>query len=92
MNKTPTLQDMFDVAALALDHFGASDQELKLYEEMAELTLALRHGHERKLIRGECVDVIIMAMQMLLNASDDYSDAENEIAAKVDSLLVRLRK
>jgi phosphoribosyl-ATP pyrophosphohydrolase len=87
-----TINDMLDIAALSLAKHGASNQELKLYEEMAELTVALRHGHERELIRGECVDVIIMSMQMLLNASDDYSDVEKIMSSKFTSLLLRLRK
>lgn len=87
----PKLNDLLDTAARALERYGASHQELKFYEETAELTLAMRHGYARQQIRGEAADVIIMAMQMLVNACDEPGDAEKELAWKMHALNVRLR-
>lgn len=87
----PQLSDILDTCARALEHFGASNQELKFYEETAELTLAMRHGHFRSQIRGEAADVIIMAMQMLLNACDEPGDAEKTLEWKIHALNLRLK-
>lgn len=87
----PSLSDMLDTCARALEKYGASHQELKFYEETAELTLAIRHGYARQQIRGEAADVVIMAMQMLLNACDEPGDAERELAWKIHSLNLRLK-
>ena len=88
----PTLTNLLDTAAVALAHFGASAQELKYYEEAAELTCAMRHGESRHAIRGEAADVLIMAAQMLLSACDEPGQAEQMIQWKLESLRARLRE
>jgi len=87
----PKLTDLLDTCALALDHWGASAQERKFFEESAELTVALTHGESRLAIRGEAVDVILMAAQMLLNACDTPEQAEEMIAHKLQRLRDRVR-
>lgn len=87
-----TIHDMFDIAALSLEEHGASKQEGQLHDRTSSLLTSLRTGYERELIRSQCVDVIISAMAMLLNASDDYSDVEKIMTSKFTSLLMELRK
>lgn len=72
--------------AAALTHFGATNQLAKYHEEAAELTVAITHGHSRSMILSEAADVIIMAWQLGLNASESDEDLPRAIAQKLERL------
>lgn len=75
-----------ETCAAALTHFGATAQLAKYHEEAAELTYAITHGHARSMILSEAADVVIMAWQMGLNASETDDDLPRAIARKLERL------
>jgi phosphoribosyl-ATP pyrophosphohydrolase len=85
-NQSKLITDLNETCTAALKHFGATNQLAKYHEETAELTVAITHGYSRTMILSEAADVIIMAWQMGLNASETDDDLPRAIAQKLERL------
>jgi len=85
-NQPKLITQLNETCAAALTHFGATSQLAKYHEETAELTVAITHGYSRMMIVSEAADVIIMAWQMGLNASENKDDLTREISRKLKRL------
>jgi phosphoribosyl-ATP pyrophosphohydrolase len=85
-NKPNLITNLNETCAAALTHFGATAQLAKYHEETAELTHAITHGHARSMILSEAADVIVMAWQMGLNASESDEDLPRAIQQKLNRL------
>ena len=80
------------IEQLAIETYGRENQIEKAIEEMAELTVALKHHKDNKITRDKVVteiaDVIIMMDQLRIIYGVDVIDAE--IKRKLDRLSSRL--
>lgn len=82
-----TIEDQLnEVCAKALSHFGSTPQLAKFHEEVAELTVAITHGAKVEDIINEAADVVIMAWQMGMLASNSAGELEAAILHKLERL------